>query len=56
MEIACDMHRPVGYWVQQVRGNGETIAVKVLHDAPHSQADVATTRDPTHEATEKLKA
>jgi hypothetical protein len=33
MEVACDMKSPVGYWVQQVRANGETVAVKVLHAA-----------------------
>ena len=26
METACDMDKPVGYWVQQTRSDGETIA------------------------------
>ena len=33
MGVACDMKNPIGYWVQQVRANGETVAVKVLHAA-----------------------
>ena len=27
MDAACDMKIPVGYWVQQVKANGETAAV-----------------------------
>jgi hypothetical protein len=30
MGVACDMRNPIGYWVQQVMANGETVAVKVL--------------------------
>jgi hypothetical protein len=37
MGVACDMKAPVGYWVQQVRANGETVAVKVLHAAATNQ-------------------
>jgi hypothetical protein len=33
MGVACDMKNPIGYWVQQVRANGEKVAVKVLHAA-----------------------
>ena len=31
MGVARDMKNPIGYWVQQVRANGEMVAVKVLH-------------------------
>jgi hypothetical protein len=31
MGVAGDMKNPIGYWVQQVMANGETVAVKVLH-------------------------
>ena len=30
---AASVHRFLHYWVQQVRANGETVAVKVLHAA-----------------------
>ena len=33
MGVARDMENPIGYWVQQVMANGETVAVKVLHAA-----------------------
>jgi hypothetical protein len=33
MGVACDMKNPIGYWVRQVRANGETVVVKVLHAA-----------------------
>jgi hypothetical protein len=45
------MTKPVGYWVQQVGANGETVVVKVMHvpatgqlalgmsDAPHNVSD-----------------
>ena len=42
MEIACDMDQPIGYWIQQCRANGETLAVKVLHARPKGQAIDAT--------------
>ena len=37
MVVACDMKTPVGYWVQQVRANGETVTVKVMHAAATAQ-------------------
>lgn len=39
MEAACDMEKPIGYWVQQTQSNGETIAVKVLYFFPYSDRD-----------------
>lgn len=47
MDTACDMEKPIGYWVQQTRGSGETIAVKVLF-SPSEQAD-AHERQPSNE-------
>ena len=40
MGVACDMKNPIGYWVQQVMANGETVAVKVLHAAATAQLAV----------------
>ena len=37
MGVARDMKNPIGYWVQQVRANGETVTVKVLHAAATAQ-------------------
>ena len=37
MGVACDMKNPIAYWVQQVRANGETVTVKVLHAAATAQ-------------------
>ncbi len=37
MGVACDMKNPIGYWVQQVMANGETVAVKVMHAAATGQ-------------------
>ena len=39
MEKACDMDKPIGYWVQQTRIGGETIAVKVLDPFTYKQSD-----------------
>lgn len=39
MEAACDMEKPIGYWVQQTQSNGETIAVKVLYFFPSEDSD-----------------
>ena len=40
MGVARDMKSPIGYWVQQVMANGETVAVKVLHAAATAQLAV----------------
>lgn len=39
MATACDIDKPIGYWVQQTRSNGETIAVKVLYPFLSEQSD-----------------
>lgn len=39
MDTACDMNKPIGYWVQQMRSSGETIAVKVLFSL-HGVVDI----------------
>jgi hypothetical protein len=40
MQIVCDIEKSVGYWVRQVRQNGETIAVKVPYDFPRGLAEL----------------
>ena len=39
METACDMDKPIGYWVQQTRSYGETIAVRVPYHFPSERDD-----------------
>lgn len=39
METACDIDKPIGYWVQQTLIGGETIAVKVLYPFTYEQSD-----------------
>jgi hypothetical protein len=51
MGTACDMDKPIGYWVQQTRSGGETIAVKVLYPSPHEQG--ASAGDPAREVPAK---
>ena len=41
-ETACDMDKPVGFWVQQMRASGETLAVKVHCDQADSQVQGVT--------------
>jgi hypothetical protein len=41
-ETSCDMAKPVGFWVRQMRASGETFAVKVRYDQADSQVQGVT--------------
>ena len=45
MDIACDIGKPLGYWVQQTRQTGETVAVKILYDQPAATTGAVTSED-----------
>ena len=40
MDSACDIDKPIGYWVKQIRSGVETIAVKVLYTPSVGQVDI----------------
>jgi hypothetical protein len=44
------MKIPVGYWIQQVKANGETVAVKVLHPAAADQLALLEMSEAQHNA------
>jgi hypothetical protein len=46
MERACDMDKPVGYWVRQCASDGRTVVVKVIHEAMDGQATSIVTENP----------
>ena len=41
-ETACDMDKPVGFWVRQMTSSGETLAVKVRYDQADGQVQGVT--------------